>query len=183
MSEEKKGVTISKKGLVAVILVVVLLVAGGVTLGLNWQNWFGGDPPASQTGGPGKQPELDEGAVDWQGEQPQSRPQTGDGQAGIAIPGYKSITLKADTKEQQVNFYNPEVNDCYFVMSLILPDGTKVWQSKMIAPGKGLYQITLDKTIPAGTYEDSILKYECYKQDDNLTQLNGGEVKLILEVA
>ena len=182
MSREKKSVTVSEKGLVAVILAVLLLIAGGITLGLNWQSWFGGDPPASQTGGTGKQPDLDDGAVDWRGEQPQSKPQTGDGRAGIAIPGYKSISLKANVREQQVNLYNPDVNDCYFVMSLILPDGTKVWQSKMIAPGKGLYTITLDQEIPAGTYENSILKYECYKRDDTLTKLNGSEVKLILEV-
>ena len=182
MSEQKKDVTISKKGLIAMILVLLLLIASGVTLGLNWQSWFGGGSSVSQPDGTGKQPELDDGAVDWTGEQPQSKPQTGDGQAGIAIPGYKSIRLKADTLEQSVNLYNPEVNDCYFVMSLILPDGTQVWQSKMIAPGKGLYTITLDKSIPAGIYENSILKYECLRRDDNLTKLNGSEVKLILEV-
>lgn len=176
MNKPKQGVTLSKKSLIAILLAVLLLIAGGVTLGLNWQNWFGEKPAAVQ------HPDLDDGAVDWQGEQPQSKPQTGDGQPGIAIPGYKSISLKADTMEQSVNLYNPAGNDCYFVMSLILPDGTQVWKSKMIAPGKGLYNITLDKTIPAGTYENSILKYECYKQDDNLTKLNGSEVKLILEV-
>ena len=81
-----------------------------------------------------------------------------------------------------MNLYNPEVNGCYFVMSLLLPDGTEIWKSKMIAPGKGLYEITLSQTVSAGTYENSILKYECYKMDDSLTLLNGSEVKLTLEV-
>lgn len=174
MSEDKKNITISKKTLAVIIALILLFTAGGITVGLNWNNWFG-TTTASQ-------PDLDDGAVDWQGKQPQGKPQTGDGQAGIAIPGYKSITLKADTKEQSVNLYNPEVNDCYFVMSLVLPDGTEIWRSKMIAPGKGLYQITLNQTVAAGTYENSILKYECYKQNDELTKLNGSEVKLTLEV-
>lgn len=174
MSKDKKNITISKKALAVILVLILLLTAGGITVGLNWNTWFGTTPAL--------QPDLDDGAVDWQGAQPQGKPQTGDGQAGIAIPGYKSITLKADTQEQSVNLYNPEANDCYFVMSLILPDGTEIWKSKMIAPGKGLYQITLNQTVAAGTYENSILKYECYKQNDELTKLNGSEVKLTLEV-
>lgn len=185
---EKQGIVLTKKKLALIVVVVLLLVAGGVTVGLNWQNWFGtNEPSADQTGTPGisdttLQPDLDEGAVDWLGEQPDDAPQTEDGQAGIAIPGYKSITLVAGQARQSVNLYNPEVNDCYFVMSLLLPDGTEIWKSKMIAPGKGLYEITLDQTVAAGTYENSTLKYECYKTDDNLTPLNGGEVRLTLEV-
>ncbi len=187
---EKQGILLTKKTLAVIVIAVLLLVAGGVVVGLNWQSWFGGetkDPPVSQTGALGTsnmagQPDLDENAVDWQGEQPESKPQTADGQAGIAIPGYKSIALKADQAQQSVNLYNPEVNDCYFMMSLLLPDGTEIWKSRMVAPGKGLYKITLSQTVPAGTYENSTLKYECYKMDDSLTPLNGGEVKLTLEV-
>ena len=68
--------------------------------GLNWNNWFGSEQPV-------RQPDLDGNAVDWLGEQPDSEPQAGDGQAGIAIPGYKSIALKADQAQQNVNLYNP----------------------------------------------------------------------------
>ncbi len=170
-------ITISKKKLTLIIIAVLILIAGGVTLAVKWTDWFGEKPSVSVN-----QPDIDDDAVDWNGEQNTEQPKTSDGQKGIAIPGYKSITLKADEKEQSVNLYNPEVNDCYFVMSLILPDGTQIWKSKMVPPGKGLYSITLDKTVPTGTYENSILKYECYKKNDELTKLNGGEVKLTLEV-
>ena len=177
--KNSQSVTISKKGLAAIVLVVILLIAGGVTLGLNWNKWFGDTPGVIDTV---KHPDLDDGAVDWKGEQSQEQPKTLDGQAGIAIPGYKEIRLKADTLEQSVNLYNPEGNDCYFVMSLTLTDGTEIWKSKMVPPGKGLYTITLNQTVAAGTYENSVLKYECYKQNDELTKLNGSEVKLTLEV-
>lgn len=185
MGKNKSGVTLSKKSLAVIVALALLLAAGGILLGLNWDHWFGASPPElqteseSRTDGSGRLPELDDGAVDWQGEQPQDPPQTADGKPGIAIPGYKELRLQADKKEQAVNLYNPATNTCYFVMSLQLPDGTQIW---MIPPGKGLYQITLDQTVTAGNYENSLLKYACYKMDDQLTKLNGGEVKLTLEV-
>lgn len=177
--KNEHSVTISRRTLIILLVIILLLIAGGITLGMNWNNWFGDSTGITDTV---NQPDLDEGAVDWQGEQSQEQPKTPDGQAGIAIPGYKEIRLKADTLEQSVNLYNPEGNDCYFVMSLILPDGTEIWKSKMVPPGKGLYTATLNQTVAAGTYENSVLKYECYKQNDELTELNGGEVKLTLEV-
>lgn len=172
MKEVKQGIVLSKKKLVILSVLVVLLIGGGVILGMNWQNWFGETVA---------EPDLDDSAVDWQGNQPTDSKDT-NGQKGIALPGYKSISLKAGQKKQIVNLYNPEINDCYFVMSLFLPDGTKIWKSKMVAPGKGLYQITLNQELLEGTYENSVLKYECYKQDKDLTKLNGGEVKITLEV-
>lgn len=172
MKEEKQGIILSKKKLVILAVLAILLVGGGVMLGMNWQNWFGETVV---------EPDLDDSAVDWQGTQPTDSTDA-DGKKGIAIPGYKSISLIAGQTKQTVNLYNPEVNDCYFVMSLILPDGSEIWKSKMVAPGKGLYQINLNQELAAGTYENSILKYECYKQDDDLTKLNGGEVKITLEV-
>lgn len=176
--KDSNGIMLSKNNLIIICVMILLLIAGGITFGLNWNNWFGNSSKKSAS----TKPDIDFDAVDWQGEQNTGSPKTADGKKGIAIPGYKSITLKADTKEQKVNLYNPEENDCYFVMSLILPDGTVIWKSKMVPPGKGLYEITLDKTVLTGTYENSILKYECYKQNDELTKMNGSEVKLTLEV-
>lgn len=161
----------------AVLIIIILIaIAAAVTAGIIIGRNNGADNYISQA----KKPDLDEDAVNWQGERTQQK--KGSASSGIAIPGYKSIRLKAGQTEQNVNLFNPESNDCYFVMSLILPNGTRIWQSKMIPPGKGLYEITLDQTVPAGNYEDSVLKYECYKMDDDLTKLNGGEVKLVLEV-
>lgn len=144
VSPPHRGVTISGRALAVIVLVAALLVGGGVVVGLHWNEWFG-------AGGTARQADLDEDAVDWAGAG-EERTLTGDGQPGIAIPGYQSITLKADTLDQQVNLFNPDGNDCYFVMSLILPDGTVIWTSKMVEPGKGLYSITLTSRLrPART--------------------------------
>ena len=120
-------------------------------------------------------PELEEDAVDWEGVQPRD---TGGVAAGIAIPGYKSITIDANQTDVKVNFQNPEDNPCYFVISLILDDGTVLYQSKMIEPGKGLYDITLTEALAGGEYGATV-KYETYSLDD-LTPLNGAEVRISL---
>ena len=55
----------------------------------------------------------DENAVQWNGKQ--TLP-TGNGEIAkaIEIPGFNELTFVANQTIQQVNFYNPENNDCYF---------------------------------------------------------------------
>lgn len=179
-NQNKKGVTLSPAKITIIIIVVLLLIAGGVTLGLNWNNWFNKTPEVTQSNS--VSPDLDPDAEDWTGEQPDNvNDQTG-GKGGISCPGYGTITMAAGKKEQSVNFYNPKENTCYFVITLSLPDGTQIYKSKMIEPGKGIYQITLDKELTAGTYENAVLKYTPYKMNDELTPLNNAEMKFTLEV-
>ena len=40
-----QGVTLSRKTLIAAIAVVLLLIAGGVAVGINWNHWFGEESP------------------------------------------------------------------------------------------------------------------------------------------
>ncbi|HWQ57714.1 MAG TPA: hypothetical protein VN540_01750 [Clostridia bacterium] len=120
-------------------------------------------------------PELEEGAVDWEGTKAQD---TGGVVPGIAIPGYKSITVAANATDVQVNFQNPEGNPCYFEISLLLADGTELYKSKMIEPGKGLYEIALGRALAPGEY-DAVVKYDTYSLTD-LTPMNGAEVQIKL---
>ena len=125
----------------------------------------------------GKQLELEEGAVEWEGEQSHD---TGDSSTipNIAIPGYKSITVEANKKDVKVNFQNPEGNPCYFEISLLLADGTELYKSKMIKPGKGLYEIKLNQPLEPGEY-DAVLKYDTYSLE-GLAPMNGAEINLTL---
>lgn len=168
-----KGKNKNKKIIGGVVLAILLLIAG-ITVGMNWQNWFGDEPSQKAI------VDLDTSAEDWKGKKEQ--PVNGNPGGGIAIPGFKSMTFVANEKQQGVNFYNPETNDCYFVLTLKLEDGTELWKSKMIAPGKGIYEITMNQTLKAGSYPNTILKYECFKQNDELTGLNGSEMKFELIV-
>lgn len=98
----------------------------------------------------------------------------------IAIPGYGSITLKADRIEQNVSFNNPEQNQCYFVICLYLADGTLLWKSDYVCPGDSADPLILLQTLDEGVYEDAILEYLCFAMDGRLSPLNVAKTKLTL---
>ena len=122
--------------------------------------------------------DVDSSAVDWQGKKSSKVAEQG---ATIAIPGFEKVTLKAEETKQEVNFHNPEINDCYFKLSLIHPNGSVLWTSDLIEPGKGMYVIKLEEALSAGEYEDAVLKYECFSLTDQ-SPLNGSEINLKLVV-
>lgn len=100
----------------------------------------------------------------------------------ISIPGYDSLDFKAGKKKQSVNFYNPEVNTCYFCISLRLKQREEeiLWTSEWIEPGEEIRDIQLSRELKSGEYP-AILKYECFSLKDE-TPLNGSNVELALSV-
>ncbi len=156
----------------AALVLCVALIAAAAVFGPSLWN---GNVQAADLTAQAPAPDLEEGAVDWEGVQPRD---TGGVTAGIAIPGYESITIDANQTDVKVNFQNPEGNPCYFVISLMLSDGTVLYQSKMIEPGKGLYDITLAKALESGEYGAKV-KYETYALGD-LSPMNGAEVEIVL---
>lgn len=100
----------------------------------------------------------------------------------IAIPGYETLELKADSKKQSLCLPNPVQNVCYFQISLYLEDGTLLWQSELIEPGKASKPIVLTESLSKGTYPKAVLRYSCYRMDEELTPLNGAETKVTLWV-
>ena len=119
--------------------------------------------------------EVDEGAVQWEGDKNQLSDQT---PGTIAIPGFDELSFVADQKQQYVNFYNPEVNDCLFLMTLYV-NGEPYWQSGYVEPGKGYYTLELSATIPVGGYEGE-LRIQCFKRSG--TELNSARVTFDLHV-
>lgn len=100
----------------------------------------------------------------------------------ISIPGYESIHLEANTKQQNVGLLNPERNTCYFRISLFLEDGTLLWQSDLVEPGKASEPILLERPLEAGFYPNAVIQYDCYSMDGKMTALNGADTKLTLWV-
>ena len=98
----------------------------------------------------------------------------------IAIPGYEILEIKAGSKEQSLCMPNPPQNCCYFQIALYLEDGTLLWQSELIEPGTTSKPMVLIKVLDKGMYPNAILRYSCYRMDDDLTPLNGAETKLTL---
>lgn len=174
--KNKQGVTLSRRTLVILLAAVLLLVAGGVALGLNWHNWFGPDEPAAANS---FTPDLDSGAKDWTGEQLPDK--TGGEAVGIKIPGYPSIALPADTENVTVALLNPEGNPCYFTFELVLTDtGEVLYTSGMVAPGKVITDITLSRALSAGEYNATIRISTASLEDGSA--MNGANVETVLIV-
>ncbi len=100
----------------------------------------------------------------------------------IAIPGYEAIMLEADVVKQSLAFPNPAQNMCYFEISLYLEDGTLLWTSSLIEPGKSSEPMILTQPLEKGTYTHAVLKYQCFKMDGSFAPLNGAESKVTLRV-
>lgn len=152
-----------RKTVIVLLIVVVLLLAAVIVLTAN-------RPQKRQAKLPNGEEIQQTGSVE-------KRPDS------IAIPGYEGISLKADCKEQEIGFPNPAQNTCYFQISLILADGTTLWQSELVKPGEISEPITLNEPLAAGVYPNSLLKFDCYTMDGNMRSLNGAATKMTIHVS
>ena len=110
----------------------------------------------------------------------ESEKNTGNVEAGIQIPGYKTIIVAAGTKDVSVELVNPEENNVYFEISFYLPETKEtIYTSKLISPGQTLYDITLDRELEAGEYPLTV-QYKTYSMDEEYTPRNGAEVNCTL---
>lgn len=125
-------------------------------------------------------PELDKDAVEWTDSQ-DADSSAGSSQDSISLPGMDVMKFKANQKKQLVNLYNPKQNNCYMKISLLLEDGTMLYQSGLISPGMGVYEIELTDGLPEGVYRNSVIKYECFTMDDDCNPLNGAELTSTIE--
>lgn len=98
----------------------------------------------------------------------------------IAIPGFQVLRLKANSSEQEPGFYNPNINKSYFVIEVRLDDGTLLYKSDLIAPGKAIYKAQFSEILPEGSYS-AIVIYHCYALD-SLEERNGAKIKIKVEV-
>ena len=111
----------------------------------------------------------------------QTASQTAANSDTISIPGFETWTIDAGKTKASANFYNPDKNTCYFVISVILDDtGETVYESKYIKPGQHLYEVELTRALKAGSYK-ATLHYSTYSSAD-LTPLNGADVPFDLVV-
>ena len=98
----------------------------------------------------------------------------------IAIPGFQVLRLKANSLEQEPGFYNPDVNRSYFVIEVRLDNGTLLYRSDLIAPGKAIYKAQFSESLPEGSYSATVI-YHCYALD-SLEERNGAKIKIKVEV-
>jgi|LSQX01.3.fsa_nt_gb hypothetical protein len=98
----------------------------------------------------------------------------------IAVPGFERLTAEGQTLHA-AGVSNSEQNSCYFVVSIILPDGSEVYRSSYLAPGQSLGDVELSKPLAPGTYEGAVARYSCFDLAD-MRPLNGADISFVLEV-
>ena len=119
------------------ILIAAVIAAAGIT-------WYVMNQKNQKTGN--SSAEVVAWDVDIEEEEPSE-------EKGILIPGYTSMVMKANTKEQTVSIGNPADNDCIFVIVL---------------------------KLEAGEYQ-AVIEYKCYSLEDE-SPLNGGSAEFKLYV-
>lgn len=179
MADHKDGgITLKTKHIVIIIILIILLLIGAVTVGINWNNWFGDKTPETPAISQSEL-DIDPNAGDYSGVQPEDK---GGEAKGIKIPGYPSITLPADTKDVTVALLNPEGNRCYFKFELVLKEsGETLYTSKLVPPGKCINNITLSKPLSAGEYA-AVIRISTTSLEDGTTPMNGANVDTVLIV-
>lgn len=119
---------------------------------------------------------LDENAETWDG----NMKDLSDGKSGIKIPGYGELRVPQGERTWNITLANPKENTCYFKYTIKVDDET-LYESDFIEPGKAVREFEVSKLLDSGDYEIH-LQISTYTMDDDLTQMNGANVKSILHV-
>lgn len=102
----------------------------------------------------------------------------------VAILGMRNITMKANTKDINVNFINPIENEGLYYQTFelrLLNDSEEgyeiLYQSDMVKPGEEIKEITLSREIEKGEY-DAIYYVQPYRMDVEKTPTNDAKIKI-----
>lgn len=115
-------------------------------------------------------------------------PEIATGSSGVAIPGWVSLTIPANTTENiVVDFFNPEANadKYYLTFELRLPDDSEqgyevLYTSGLVEPNLHIQSITLNRALEKGTY-DAVLHVQPYHME-NKAPTNNADLKTQLIV-
>lgn len=165
-SEKNEVIAVKKKKIVMLpyllSLLILLVCVGGWFLYQNNQG-----------------PDLDPAIKDYVSDL--KRPADLD-ETQIALPGFGTWKMAANTDVLEATLFNPEGNPCYFKYRLIMEDSNElIFETKAIPPGKGITNLQLNRKLKAGIYEIRV-EIATFDLSNYEQELNGGEMKLTLEV-
>ena len=82
---------------------------------------------------------------------------------GVVIAGWESITISANKKEAEVDFFNPEENAKLYYLTFELrlysnssQDYEVLYASGLVEPEKHINQITLSRELEKGVYDAAV---------------------------
>ena len=170
-----------KKGAIIFLLLLIIL---GLLLGMFMSKGDGGqEQPEEDIRGGGVGLQVDPNAGQYVEPEKDTTPSK-----GVAIPGWGSITIPANSKVVQVKFENPEANkDLYYLtFELRLTNNTEkgyevLYKSQLVPPGQCIQNIELSKALTAGEY-DAVVHVQPYKMDEAKTPTNNADMKTKLIV-
>lgn len=99
----------------------------------------------------------------------------------ILVPGYSGASMKEGETTLALRIGNPQENTCYLQATLQLEDGTTLYESGLIEPGKGFDEIELTQSLDAGTYA-AMVHYQGYSLEEEPKILNSCDSAFTLTV-
>lgn len=99
---------------------------------------------------------------------------SGSGAGNILVPGYSAAEMNAGDTTLKLSIGNPKDNTCGFYATLMLKDGTILYESELLKPGYGLEEVPLSQTLEKGEY-DAVVLYQCVTLDEEETYMNSAE--------
>ena len=182
-TESKKKKSGKKKWVILLLLLLLITAAGVFVISGGLTLIFPGLAPGSQGSSPqGGGLVIDPNAGDY------VAPELKEGEPGVAIPGWGSMTIPANTPVlDMVDFYNPEANAGLYYLTfkfcLLNSNGEiseVLWESQAVPPGKHIQKITMSRGLPAGTY-DAVVHVQPYRMSDESPTNNANlKTKLIV---
>ena len=181
--EQKNDNKDTKRNVIIALLILIILLLL-LTIGILIFNFGYCNRPIASTpdiGGVGLV--IDENAGEY------VEPEKPAPAQGVAVPGWGSIVVPANTTEITVDFFNPEENkDLYYLtFELRLIDENTgnqetLYTSGLVEPGLHIQKITLSRPLEAGEY-DAIIHVQPYRMDEARTPTNNAdmETKIIVK--
>lgn len=107
----------------------------------------------------------------------------------VVIAGRESIIIPANTKEVEVDFFNPKENAQLYYLTFELrlynnsgEDYEILYTSGLVEPGKHINRITLSRELQKGVYE-AVVHVQPYRMNEEKTLTNNADliIKLIVK--
>lgn len=120
---------------------------------------------------------IDPNAKDWG-----DKVTTGENIEGkILIPGYAGAVMNSGDQSLSISIGNPVENTCYLKATLKGEDGTVLYESGLIEPGKGFEEIPLNQSLEPGVYQ-AVVTYQGYTMEEKPKALNSSDSAFVLTV-